>query len=85
MADLAAYVKRSLKENGISYDRISSVFKDNNGNFELIYDSVSAKEKKKIERAYNLFYRWRMAYFGESAGGEETAKRLSLIEEALQE
>ncbi len=85
LADLAAYVKRSLKENGISYDRISSVFKDNNGNFELIYDSVSAKEKKKIERAYNLFYRWRMAYFGESAGGEETAKRLSLIEEALQE
>lgn len=85
LSDLVAYVKQSLKENGILYDRISSVFKDNNGNFELVCDSVSVGNKQKIERAFTLFYRYRTAYFTETTDKAETRSRLDRIEQALQE
>ena len=85
LSDLVAYVKQSLKENGIIYDRISSVFKDNNGNFELVCDSVSVGNKQKIERAFTLFYRYRTAYFTETTEIAETRSRLDRIEQALQE
>ena len=85
LSDLVAYVKQSLKENGILYDRISSVFKDNNGNFELVCDSVSIGNKQKIERAFTLFYRYRTTYFTETTEIAETRSRLDRIEQALQE
>lgn len=80
---LSGYIRKALKENGVSFDRISSVFREDNGKFRCNFDSVP--NVGKLERAYEIFYSVRVPYFSKNVRGKEAVEILSEIEDILKE